>query len=57
MGDGIHDLKVTDSQNNPLEELIILHNTDCASSDISKEMIKSSFFEVFPKSDFSYASA
>ena len=44
MGDGIHDLKVTDSQNNPLEELIMLHNTDCASSDISKEMIKSSFF-------------
>ena len=56
MGDGIHDLKVTDSQNNPLEELIILHNTDCASSDISKEMIKF-FFEVFPKSDFFYASA
>ena len=52
MGDGIHDLKVTDSQNNPLEELIILHNTDCASSDISKEMIKFFFLKCFQNLTF-----
>lgn len=46
MGDGIHDFKVTDTQNNLFEELIILCNTDCASSDISKEMIKLSFLSV-----------
>ena len=52
MGHGIHDLKVTDRQNNPLEELIMLHNTVCASSDIYKEMMKSSFFKCFQNLTF-----
>ena len=44
MADGIHDFTVADRQKNPSEELIVLWIT-VASSDISEEMIESSFFE------------
>ena len=44
MVDGIHDFTVADCQKNPLEELVILWITG-ALSDISEEIIESSFFE------------
>ena len=44
MADGIHNFTVADHHKNPLEELIVLWITG-ASSDISEEMIESSFFE------------
>ena len=42
--DGIHDFTVAEGQKNPSEELIISWIAG-ASSDISKEMIESSFLE------------
>ena len=44
MVDGIHDFTVVDCQKNPLEELIVLWIAG-ALSDISEEMIESSFLE------------
>ena len=44
MADGIHDFTVADHQKNPSEELIISWIAG-ASSDISEEMIESSFLE------------
>ena len=44
MADGIHDLTVADCQKNPSEELIVLWIAG-ALSDISEQMIESSFFE------------
>ena len=44
MVDGIHDFTVADHQKNPSEELIVSWIAG-ASSDISEEMIESSFFE------------
>ena len=44
MADGIHDFTVADHQKNPSEELIVSWIA-IASSDISEEMIESSFFE------------
>ena len=44
MVDGIHDFTVVDCQKNPSEELIVTWIAG-ASSDISEEMIESSFFE------------
>ena len=43
MANGIHDFPVADCQENPSEELIVSWITS-ASSDISEEMIESSFF-------------
>ena len=44
MADGIHDFMLADCQNNPSEELMVSWIAG-ASSDISEEMIQSSFFE------------
>ena len=44
MADGIHDFTMAGRQKNPSEELIVSWITG-ASSDISEEMIESSFFE------------
>ena len=44
MRDGIHDFTAAGHQKNPSEELIVSWITS-ASSDISEEMIESSFFE------------
>ena len=44
MADGIHDFTVAGRQENPSEELIVSWITS-SSSDISEEMIKTSFFE------------
>ena len=44
MVDGIHDFTVADCQKNPSEELVISWIAG-ALSDISEEMIESSFFE------------
>ena len=43
MADGMHDFAEADHQKNPSEELIVSWIAS-ASSDISEEMIKSSFF-------------
>ena len=51
MVDSIHNFTATDRQKNPLEELIIAWISG-AVSDISKEMIQSSFLEFIQKMVF-----
>ena len=54
MADGIHDFTVAGCQKNPSEELIVSWIAG-ASSNISEEMIESSFFECIQIMNF-YAS-
>ena len=48
MADGIHDFTVTDRHKNPSNDLIVSWIAG-ALSDISKEIIESFFFQVYPK--------